>query len=130
MLEAYEHDHFGYDDGARAVAEATLDLMRTLPPNDKLPGRLVRQLAYSLMDDALLDAFRFPHPRPFARYAFRAGLRARGRVVRLLPPREQPLYLRQFPTIRGYPAGYDVERLGTFPVGCPVAPAQAPTSAS
>ncbi len=44
-----------------------------------------------------------------------ARLKARARFVRLLPPREQPLHGRDFPTIRGYPDGYDIADLGTLP---------------
>ena len=50
----------------------------------------------------------------------RAGLRARGRVVRFLPPRTEPYFARQLPQIRSYPDGYDLATLGTFPPGCPV----------
>jgi hypothetical protein len=43
------------------------------------------------------------------------ALRLRGRVVRRMPPRRQPLYARQLPNIRSYPDGYQVTELGTFP---------------
>jgi hypothetical protein len=39
----------------------------------------------------------------------------RGRIVRFMPPREEPLFVRQLSTIRSYPDGYDVSVLGTFP---------------
>jgi len=72
------------------------------------------------MDAPLLDAFAFPHPNPVLRTLVRAGLKARGRVVRFLPPRTEPYFARQLPQIRTYPDGYDVANLGTFPPGCPV----------
>lgn len=115
LLQDYERAHFGFDPGGRAVAEATLALLRTLPPSDKLPALFVRQLSLALMDEPLLDAFGFAHPRPFVRAVVRTGLKARARVVRLLPPRAQPLHARDFPTIRGYANGYDIADLGTFP---------------
>lgn len=117
LLQDYERAHFGFDPGGRTVADAAMALLRTLPPNDKLPAGVVRQLSLALLDDPLLDAFGFPHPSPVVRAVARTGLKARARFVRLLPPREQPLHVRDFPTIRGYPDGYDVSRLGTFPTG-------------
>jgi hypothetical protein len=120
LLDAYERDHFGFDPGARTVAEATLDLLATFPPNDRLPAAVVRRNSFAIMDDALLDAFAFPHPSRVMRGLVRGGLRARGRVVRFLPPRTEPYFARQLPQVRSYPEGYRVEDLGTFPGGCPV----------
>lgn len=61
------------------------------------------------------------------------ALRLRGRAVRLLPPRRAPHYARQNPEIKGYPGGYDVGELGTFPVpgsgGCPVPHPRRPAGA-
>jgi hypothetical protein len=115
VLDAYERDHFAFDPAGRRVADATLELLTTFPPNHLLPGPLVRRMSYALMDDALLDAFRFPRPNPVVRALVRAALTARGRAVRLLPPRRRPLYPRDLPQVRSYPHGYDVAALGTFP---------------
>src|SRR3954452_24819283 len=90
LLEDYETAHFAYDEGARAVADATLDLMTTFPPNHLLPAGLVRRFAYALMDDRLLDAFRYPRPSAAERAVARAGLQARARVLRIAPPRMEP----------------------------------------
>src|SRR4051812_36511943 len=105
-LDAYERAHFGFDAGARRVADVTLDLLTTFPPNSLLPPALVRRTSYALMDDPLLDAFRFPHPHPLFRTLVRAALRARGRLVRFLPPRRRPLLPRDMPQVRSYPHGY------------------------
>jgi hypothetical protein len=120
LLDAYERDHFAFDLGGRTVAEATLALLATFPPNDRLPGAVVRRISLATMDDALLDAFAFPHPSRAVRGLVRGGLRLRGRVVRFLPPRTDPFFARQPPQVRSYPDGYRVEDLGTFPAGCPV----------
>ncbi|TQN43858.1 uncharacterized protein DUF2236 [Blastococcus colisei] len=119
-LDAYEREHFGVDAGARDVAESTLALLSTFPPNDRLPTALVRRISLAVMEAPLLDAFGFPHPHPVFRALVRGGLVARGRFVRFLPPRRTPFFARQLPQIRSYPHGYDVARLGTFPDGCPV----------
>src|SRR4051795_3548394 len=62
LLDAYERDHFGFDLGGRTVAEATLALLATFPPNDRLPVGVVRRISLATMDGPLLEAFAFPHP--------------------------------------------------------------------
>jgi len=119
LLDAYEHDHFGFDPGGRTVAEATLALFATFPPNGRLPVRLVRRISLATMDDPLLDAFAFPHPARMTRGLVRGALKMRGRVVRFMPPRTEPFFARQQPQVRSYPGGYRVGELGTFPSGCP-----------
>lgn len=114
-MDGYERDHFGYDAGAVAVSDATLDLMATFPPTDRAPKRLVRRFALSLMDDALLDAFGYPHPTAVERRVYRASVRLRGRLLRLFPARREPLRFRDLPQQRTYPDGHDVAALGTFP---------------
>jgi hypothetical protein len=120
LLDGYEREHFGFDAGARGVAESTVALLTTFPPNHRLPAALVRRMSFAMMDGPLLDAFGFPHPSRVLHGLVRGGLKARGRVVRLLPPRAEPCFARQLPQIRSYPRGYVVADLGTFPAGCPV----------
>ena len=73
LADAYEREHFGFDEGGRAVAESTLKLLATFPPSDRLPASLVRRASFALMDDPLLDAFGFPRPNPLVRALVRAG---------------------------------------------------------
>jgi ER-bound oxygenase mpaB/B'/Rubber oxygenase, catalytic domain len=120
LLDAHERDHFGFDPGGRTVAEATLALLATFPPNHRLPVPVVRRISLATMDDSLLSAFAFPQPTRAVRGLVRGALRARGRVVRFLPPRTGPYFARQQPQVRSYPDGYAVAELGTFPSGCPV----------
>jgi ER-bound oxygenase mpaB/B'/Rubber oxygenase, catalytic domain len=122
-LDDYERAHFAFDPGGRRVAEATLGLVATFPPFHVLPAALVRRMSYALMDDPLLDAFRFPRPHPVFRAVVRAGLAVRGRAVRFFPARRRPLLPRDLPQIRSYPHGYDVAALGTFPDGGVTSPA-------
>jgi hypothetical protein len=118
-LDRYEREHFGYDAGARAVSGATLHLMETFWPNHLVPGVLSRRAALALMDDPLLDAFRYRRPSRLARGLVHGALRLRGRIVRFLPPRKKPFHARQLANIRSYPHGYEINDLGTFPPGCP-----------
>ncbi|MFF3171123.1 oxygenase MpaB family protein [Streptomyces sp. NPDC057900] len=121
-LDAYEQEHFGWDEGAREVSDATLALMASWYPRPL--ARLVRGASLALLDDSLLRAFRYERPGPVARGLTRGALRLRARAVRLLPPRATPHYARQNPEIKGYPGGYEVSGLGTYPTpglgGCPV----------
>ncbi|MFD3545170.1 oxygenase MpaB family protein [Streptomyces sp. NPDC058655] len=121
-LDAYEEAHFGWDEGGRKVADSTLALMASWYPAPLAPA--VRGASLALLDDALLDAFRYERPGARVRQLVRGALRLRGRAVRLLPPRRTPHYARQNPEIKSRSGGYDVGGLGTFPVpgsgGCPV----------
>ncbi|MFF3648886.1 oxygenase MpaB family protein [Streptomyces sp. NPDC002181] len=130
-LNAHEEAHFGWDEGGRKVADSTLSLMASWYPAPLAPA--TRALALSLLDEPLLAAFRYESPRPQVKRLFRGALKLRGRAVRLLPPRKAPHYARQNPEIKGYPHGYDVGELGTFPVpgsgGCPVPHPRRPAGA-
>ena len=120
LLDGYEAEHFGYDEGARQVADATLRLMTTFPPNNLAPAWAVRRFSYAVMDDPLLDAFRYPRPSAAVRRAARFALRTRAAALRLAPPRLEPLRSVDLKSIRSYPDGYHAEELGTFTPGCPV----------
>jgi len=115
FLDRYEAENFGFDAGGLAVSEATLKLMATFGPNRFAPRAAVTRFAKALMDDPLLDAFRYRRPARWERTLATGALRLRGRVVRRLPPRREPLFARQLPNIRSYPDGYKVADLGTFP---------------
>ncbi|GAA2528875.1 MULTISPECIES: oxygenase MpaB family protein [Streptomyces] len=122
FLDAYEEAHFGWDEGARRVSDATLDLMASWYPRPLAP--LLRTATLALLDEPLLRAFRYPPPGAATRAWVRRAVRLRGRAVRLLPPRSAPHFARQNREIKGYPNGYRLEDLGTRPVpglrGCPV----------
>ena len=115
LMDDYERRHFAFSPGGRAVADATLDLLGTFPPFRLLPARLVRPVAYALMDDPLLAAFRYPRPNPALRSAVRGALAARGQAGRWRRPRSEPRFARQNSDIRSYPDGYELSCLGTFP---------------
>lgn len=121
FMDDYEREHFAYDPRARDVAESTLRLMSTFPPNQHAPGEAVVRLSRAFMDEPLLDAFRFKHPTRAERLAVRASMRARAAWLRTRPPRMAPIRARDLPQVRGYADGYDVAALGTFRPGCPVA---------
>ncbi|TWV58067.1 DUF2236 domain-containing protein [Streptomyces misionensis] len=122
LLDTYEEANFGWDEGARRVSDATLRLMASWYPRPLAP--LLRTGVLALLDDPLLRAFRYPKPAAGTVALVRRAVRARGRVVRLLPPRRAPHFARQNWEIKGYPNGYRVADLGTRPVpglrGCPV----------
>ncbi|WEO98900.1 oxygenase MpaB family protein [Streptomyces sp. FXJ1.172] len=122
LLDAYERDRFDWDEQARRVSDATLDLMASWYP--RLLGPVLRTATLALLDEPLLRAFRYPSPGAATTALVRRAVRARGRFVRLLPPRRRPHFARQNWEVKGYPAGYRVADLGTRPVpglrGCPV----------
>lgn len=118
LLDEYEAAHFAYDEGARRVADSTLDLLCSFYPRPL--RRLVRAFALSVMDDHLRDAFRYAAPSPVVVRVSRSALRLRGRLEALLPARRNPKRIGDLRIIRSYPDGFEVDRLGTFPQSCPV----------
>ncbi len=121
LLDDYEREHFAFDPGGRRVADSTLDLMTTFPPNSYAPKWVVKRFAFSLMDEPLLRAFRYPVPSRFERAFFLGAMKVRARLLGLFPARSKPKWVSQYGYYRTYPAGYDIDHLGTFPggAGCP-----------
>ena len=89
------------------VAESTLALLATFPPNDRLPAGAGPADLAGDHGRAAARRVRLSAPGPVLRALVRGGLKARGRVVRFLPPRPRPFFARQLPQIRSYPDGYD-----------------------
>ncbi|MEE2038400.1 oxygenase MpaB family protein [Nocardiopsis sp. CT-R113] len=119
LLDAYEREHFAYTEGGRAVSDSTLDLMVTFYP-PRVAG-LARKFSMAILDESLIETFRYEPPSRAWRRTADTALRLRAKVVRRMKPREEPLWADNNPNIRSYPEGYDVNRIGTFPAGCPVA---------
>ena len=115
LLDDYERVHFAYDDAARGVADATLALLATIPPIDRLPAWVAHLASRSLMDEPLLDAFRLRRPPGVVCALVRSVLRARGFALRWFPPRLAPRFVRDSTALRLYPHGHEVALLGTFP---------------
>ncbi|MFD4728578.1 oxygenase MpaB family protein [Streptomyces seoulensis] len=122
LLDAYEREHFAWDQRSRQVSDATLDLMVSWYPRPLAP--LLRTVTLALLDEPLLRAFRYEAPSATATSLVRRAVRFRGRLVRLLPPRRAPHFARQNWEIKSYPNGYRTADLGTRPVpgmgGCPM----------
>jgi hypothetical protein len=113
LLTTYEAAHFAYDEGARRVADSTMRLLASFYPS--FLAKPMELFSRALMDEPLLEAFRYPAPPASVVRAARQGLRARGRVERLMPARRKPKSVADNSRIKSYPGGFDIERLGTFP---------------
>jgi ER-bound oxygenase mpaB/B'/Rubber oxygenase, catalytic domain len=109
---AYEQEHFTYAEANARVGRYTLDLFAGWFPPPLRP--LARQGVLALLDPAMRQAFGFPDPWPGVRATAAAALKARARVVRLLPPRRVSSLTRepQNRTYPGYPELWDVADLG------------------
>ena len=126
LLDAYEAEHFAYDEGGRAVADSTLDLLTTFYPRPMAP--LIRLFSLSLMEPHLLEAFGYREPGRVARALSRWALKGRARVVAVLPARKKATYVRDMPRVKSYPHGFNTEDLGTFAPGCPAHRAAVPVT--
>lgn len=111
LLDDYEAQHFGYDPASRAVADATLDLFTTFFPRFLAPA--TRTFVIAIMDPHLREALRYAHPPRMVVTLARAGLRARGRLLRLAPARLRPRPSRSSRRVRSYPGGFLIDHLGT-----------------
>lgn len=106
LLDDYEAARFAPSPEATRLAEASMRIARATAPRPLRP--LVRPVAIALMDEPLRHALGLP-PQP--RWLVRtvdAGLRARARLLRHLPPRRTAYHHR--PTT--YPHGYRLADLG------------------
>ncbi len=103
----YEREHFVYSEANRRVAIATRDqiLEWVLP---KPPYGLGEPV---MLDDPLLEAFGFPKPPLRLRRLVHGLLRARAKMVRLMPTRKLPK-IRTGPRKPTCPRGYRIEELG------------------
>ncbi len=109
----YEHQHFRYSDANRRTGESTRDLFLSWFPGILRP--ILKPSVNALLDDTMLEAFGFS-PSPMAmRWGVAACLKLRARVLRLLPPRNQPDFFTDSP-VRSYPNGYDISELGSPPI--------------
>lgn len=123
LMDSYEAEHFGWEPGARRVADATMGLMQTFYP--PFAAKPVALFSRAIMDQPLREALGYDAPPPALEKASHAALKARGRMLRLFPARMSAQTIADLPWVRSYPDGFDLEQLGTFPTpgvaGCPVA---------
>lgn len=116
LSDAYEREHFAPTAASARVGAATRELfVRWLW---FAPAPLVRVGVHALLDEPVLRVFGFRSaPKP-VRTVVAAALRARGRLVRLMPPRRRPHRVAESWLVRSYPQGYTIARLG--PDGAPL----------
>jgi hypothetical protein len=105
----YERTQYRRTDASVRVGAGTRDMFASWFPG--APRSLVERAISSLMDEPLREAFGFARPPRLLRFAAVGGLRARARLVRVLPPRRRPRLRTQL-RHRSYPQGYRLEELG------------------
>ena len=106
LLVDHERQHFAHTPAATRLAEASIRIAKEVAPPPLRP--LLRRVLIAVMDEPLRRVLGLPRqPRWFVR-AVRGGLRLRGRLLRLAPPRRTAYVHR--PTT--YPGGYSLADLG------------------
>jgi hypothetical protein len=106
LLVDYERQHFAHTSASTRLAEASIRIARDTAPPALRP--LVRRVTIARMDEPLREALGLPRQPGWFVAAVHGGLRLRGRLLRLAPPRRTPY--RHRPTT--YPGGYRLEDLG------------------
>jgi hypothetical protein len=110
FFDAFERQHFAYGEPQARTAVATRELLASWLPAPLAPA--VRLGVNALLDGPVRAAFGFPDPPRWLPPTVSAGLHARARVERLLPPRRRPTRTRESRLIRSYPDGFTVADLG------------------
>jgi hypothetical protein len=105
----YEQQYFCYSQANQRVGEATLNLFLSWFPSLLRP--MLKPFVYAMLDDRMIEAFGFPAPLLWQRQFLERLLRSRGKLLRYMPPRQQPVFYSDEPQ-RSYPQGYDLADLG------------------
>ncbi len=106
LLVGHERRHFAHTPAATRLAESSIRIAREVAPPPLRP--LLRRVTIAVMDEPLREVLGLPRQPAWFVRAVRTGLRLRGRLLRLAPPRRTPY--RHRPTT--YPHGYRLEDLG------------------
>jgi hypothetical protein len=109
-FDAYETKNVAYGEPQERTAAATRELFVSWFPSP-LAGPL-RVGVNALLDGPIRESFGFPAPPRWVPVAADAGLRARARVERFVPPRRKPLSSSESRLIKSYPNGYRLTELG------------------
>ena len=111
LMDSYEAAHFAFDAGGRKVADATLHTLEEFYPAQAAPA--VNVMSRAVMDEPLLEAFRYDDPGKLARTLVRGALRLRAEVVKSLPPKESVAFFSEG-NVKSYSNGFRIKELGTF----------------
>lgn len=113
FMDSYERERFGESVGGTAVTEATLALIATWYPAPLRP--FVRSATLALLDPHIREALGLPEPPPLTAAMVRGSLAIRRFIIRMLPARGTPVRAAKNRRVRGYPDGWDLAQVGTFP---------------
>ncbi|MGD1922373.1 MAG: oxygenase MpaB family protein [Pleurocapsa sp.] len=105
----YEQKYFVYSDTNKRVGESTLNLFLSWYPSFIRPS--LKPCVQSLFDERSLSAFGWSNPPFWIRNLVVKSLKLRGRVAKLLPPRQKPDFFTDS-KIKSYPDGYTMKDLG------------------
>jgi hypothetical protein len=106
LLVDYETERFEFTPANRRLTEASIRIARDVAPPPMKP--LIRRVTIALMDEPLRIALGMPKQPGWFVGAVRGGLRLRGRVLRLFPPRRTAYHHKP----STYPMGYRLGDLG------------------
>ena len=108
----YELANFRFAKTNAEIGSLTRDLLLSMyAPKPLVP--YVRPVVHALCDPPLRKAMGFAEPPTWLERMLFGALRARAKILGLLPSRRRPRLItnRKRPT---YPMGYEIEKLGTF----------------
>ncbi|HET6166816.1 MAG TPA: oxygenase MpaB family protein [Marmoricola sp.] len=109
LLDGYEAERFAFDPVNTRVADASIRIVTDWYP--KPLQRMVRRVIIAMLDEPLRIALGLPRQPAWLVRTLDLGLRARARLIRLLPPRRADNPYRHDAS-RTYPLGYSLADLG------------------
>jgi hypothetical protein len=113
-FDAFERAHFGATSASRRLWQASRELLVGRFPAPL--GPVAGALADALLDDRLRQAVGIGRPPWPIRTVLHLALRARALLLRLRPPRQEPVqaagHKYGVPVASAYPGGYEVSDLG------------------
>ena len=104
----YEDKYFQFSHSNQRIGQATCDLFSSWFPFFLRPA--VKRVVYAMLDDPSRKAFGFPDSSPILQNLVRQILRLRGKIVKLLPKRRQPVLHTEMP-YPSYPNHYKVDEI-------------------
>lgn len=116
-FDRYELDNFAFNDKSLAVANVTLALAAA--PYPRIFRGAINLAMRALLDDRLLEAYRFAKPPKLLVFAIRTSLKLRARILAQMPARRAPKLIFDRPEVKHHRDGYDLNHVGTFPETSP-----------
>lgn len=109
FVKVYEQRHFTYSDSNKALATATINIVKGWMPFFAKP--FVLPVVRCLLDEKMLYVLGYTPPAAVLKKTVRLAMKARAFFLGIITFKKYPSFVSTEPS-RTYPAGYQIEQLG------------------